>query len=113
MRLCDIVSQIPGDVVLVINRKIALCGYRCNAALCGGAYSANEGVVWQSHVSAGRLWAGVSEDRSDGQEVTSSGVHGGAASVPEGVPGPSGGECSREPLRDVPSREMPAVLPRE
>ncbi len=53
------------------------------------------------------------EDGSDGQQVAGAGVHGGAASVPEGVPGPASRECPREPLRDVASREVPAVLPGE
>lgn len=53
------------------------------------------------------------EDGSDGQEVTGTCVHGGSAAVPEGVPGPACGECSRESLRHVASGQVTAVLPWE
>ena len=55
----------------------------------------------------------MSEDGPDGQEVTSTGIHGGATAVPEGVPGPASRERPSESLRYVPSGQVPAVLPRE
>nr|DAF92794.1 MAG TPA: hypothetical protein [Siphoviridae sp. ctdj515] len=85
----------------------------CLSCLCGGFHGANECVVGQTHVTPGCLWPCVSKDGSDGQEVTGTCIHGGAAAVPEGVPGPASRERPRESLRDVPSREVPAVLPRE
>ena len=42
-------------------------GVGLSSCLCGGFHGANEGVVRQTHVTPRRLWAGVSEDGSDGQ----------------------------------------------
>ena len=53
------------------------------------------------------------EDSTDGQEVTSSGIHGSSAAVPQGMSSPASRERPSEPLRDVPGGQVPAVLPRE
>nr|DAJ57825.1 MAG TPA: hypothetical protein [Caudoviricetes sp.] len=92
---------------------ILLCVQCVRWGLCGGFHGANECVVRQAHVTPGCLGPRVSKDGSDGQEVTSTGIHGGAAAVPECVPGPASRERSSESLRDVPSGQVPAVLPRE